>query len=288
MLLIRFYVSGLLIIFALQHGVAANERDALGKGQSAADPTVMVKQNSVLEWQLTASRAGLVNVIDTLMKSTGIAIHYSMLPDDLVSVACQGDLKRILMCLLGSRVDMVLRERVLNRFNRSFMSQPEEVWLLPRALPAPQTTAGQPVSGNNTEQAQVDKKNRETVDHTDYFLAQLQDPSQRVEGIAKLAVLGRKNDMRVRAVLKQALVDENPAVRAQAIFALARHEGNEAIADNQQQALSDENVEVRRMAIEHCGDDRLLLQQALNDTDASIRRYAKTKLALLDNNENKY
>jgi hypothetical protein len=48
-----------------------------------------------------------------------------------------------------------------------------------------------------------------------------------------------------------------------------------------QRAMSDENADVRRMAVERVGNNYLLLEQALKDNDPNIRLYAATKLASL-------
>ena len=89
----------------------------------------------------------------------------------------------------------------------------------------------------------------------------------------------------VKAALEQALTDQDANVRAQAISSLAHREGSGAAAAIQE-ALHDSAVDVRMMAVDGITDDIALLQQAINDSDETVRSLAAIKLEELTQGNN--
>jgi len=108
-------------------------------------------------------------------------------------------------------------------------------------------------------------------------MAQSKNPSDRAEAIGALLAGGRKGDPQVKATLLEALADKDANVRAQAISTLAHREGSGATAAIQE-ALHDHSVDVRIMAVDGITDDAAMLQQAINDSDETVRSLATTKL----------
>ena len=49
--------------------------------------------------------------------------------------------------------------------------------------------------------------------------------------------------------------------------------------------MSDSDADVRLMAVDNCGDNPWILQQALNDKDINVRDIAKAKLAIQNTNQ---
>jgi len=271
---IRFYLFILVSLLFSQNQAFADRLVEIQKVKPMANPISVIQQASSSQFQFVGNGVELTDAIEAIIKATGITIHYSMLPNAVVSFDCKGSLDQVLLCLLSNRADMVLR-RASNLKKSGLITQVTEVWLLSRLSVASKDTPNETKAQDQNQQ----------IDKTEYFLAQVQNPSQRAEGILKLGVLAPKDDLRVRSVLRQGLVDENPIVRAEAVFALARYDGDEAISEIRQ-AFNDENPGVRMKALQSAGEDRLILLQALNDSDLGIQGFAASKLDLLTKDGN--
>jgi len=243
--------------------------------------------NTGSELQLEVRQAPLAQVLDKIADATGVSIHYSVLPRDLVSTTCAGPtISRILTCLLERKADLVYRYgRVASQGHSQPQREPEEVWVL--AINEANSAACNP-SGNCIKQAFQDKKDTKTgsvqngIDETGLLLkmAASGDPAQRLDAVALLAIKGRGGDADVRKALENALSDRDATVRAQALSSLARREGDGA-ALQLQDALKDSDVSVRLMAVDSAGDNPVLLQQAITDSDETVRTLATMKLEAL-------
>jgi HEAT repeat protein len=118
-------------------------------------------------------------------------------------------------------------------------------------------------------------------------MAKGEDPAQRADAIARLAADERMEGTALRKTLENALSDDDPSVRAQAVYGLARREGAGAAAILQE-ALHDSDASVRLMAVDSAGTDAqgaALLQEALADKDETVRVLAATKLESLSKTE---
>jgi HEAT repeats len=291
MLLSRIILSLLILLFVVSARSAESEYKANPMMETGSNVQVLTSQHNISELRLIANNTSLQQSLSEITKATGATFHYSTLPSEPITANCQGALKPVLECLLGPNADMVFSQqpkKVSRHFKKKTPTQIAEVWLLNvpavSGLPRPNIdteVAEHAVSKSSESPALVNVSSAEPVDNTDALLAMAKQPEQRLDAINALVTQGRKDDMNVRAVLKEALTDQNPGVRAQAVFALAHREGEGAIAELQQ-AMQDENVDVRRMAVESAGNDNAILQLALKDQDASIRQYAITKLDLLN------
>jgi hypothetical protein len=225
-------------------------------------------------YRLAANDAALAEVLGAVADTSGVPIHHAALPEGTLSVACEGGLQTVLICLLGSNANLVVRYADGDRQVR-----PAEIWLLQgadRPLPEKADNAMAQNAAAGTQPGDSARQER-----TDDLLQQADDPARRLQAVAALAVEGRENDAGVGDFLRRCLSDTDAGVRAQAVFALARREGPRAAAELQL-ALQDENADVRMMAVDSAGDDRMLLQQALQDSDANIRQLAAAKLSALD------
>jgi len=230
------------------------------------------------ELRLVANKAALQMILRKLEQTSQAKLHFSMLPTALITVACHGTVTAVLTCVLGEHTDMVFYHSAdAESGQASFPSQ--EIWLLPLEDPAGTDNSGSDLFASASSPG-TQTTPRPTADHTDMLLAMAKDPRQRMEAITSLAAEGRNDDLKVRELLYAALNDQNPGVRAQAIFALGQREG-EAALPAIRRSLKDNNADVRRMALENVGDDQLLLQSALDDADAGIRQYAQSRLAVL-------
>ena len=98
--------------------------------------------------------------------------------------------------------------------------------------------------------------------------------------MSRLLIAGHPGDPAVKVTIEQGLNDKNELVRAQALSSYARREGVNATSAIQE-ALNDPSVQVRMMAVDGITDNATLLQQAINDSDETIRVLAATKLDAL-------
>ncbi|WP_347986724.1 HEAT repeat domain-containing protein [Methylomonas sp. AM2-LC] len=222
------------------------------------------------ELNLIVYDSNLADVLVVISAKIGIAVHYSVLPAELITASCHAsELKQLLNCLLGDQASIVMRYQQ-DTGSVITPAVTREIWLLQTpvvlgvAKQVPESISNLPrVIDSNT-----------AINH---LLEQAKQPEQKAQAISGLALAGEKNDVRVRQLLKEAMTDEKPEVRAQAVFALAKREGD-AVQAELSQALLDDSVDVRLMVVDSVGNNTTLLQQAAQDTDPNVRQLANMKL----------
>lgn len=261
---------------------------------SAAEQSlhVMKTRNAGSELQVEARQVPLGRVINKIADETGVPIHYSALPEDLVTATCVGaTVKQVMECLLDRKADVIFRYPQ-HSAKDNFDIQPIEVWVLGTRFDTGQKQAdctATKAQGNidfvnrHPEDAQTQSASIQNgADQTEKLLAMArsQNPAQRVDAISALMTEGRAGDAKVRKALETALSDKNADVRAQAVSSLAHREGEGATVALQQ-ALQDSDASVRLMAVESADNDPALFQQALNDSDETVRTFAAMKLETL-------
>lgn len=245
--------------------------------------------------QLEVRQAPLALVLDEIADATGVAIHYSVLPQGWVTATCAGtSVSGILTCLLERKADLVYRYALVSaKDNGKSPRQPEEVWVLGTDLAADGVNFAAIKAADSEGELKsrgVDRDNRgdqtdfgqDGVDDTDALLKMTgsNDPAERIDALALLAVNGPSGDADIRKALETALTDKDANVRAQAISSLARRDGDGA-AVQLQAALADSDVSVRLMAVDSAGNNPALLQQAVTDRDETVRTLATMKLEAL-------
>jgi hypothetical protein len=222
-------------------------------GQTKIMPSIQLTQPYLNDSaiRLEARQAPLGQILKEITTKTGAVIHYSVLPEAPISATCaSANIWQLMDCLVAKQVGLVA--------NKPESGKPAEFWLLGVSVGSCQTL---------------------TVEPTDSLFIQTQstDPNQRAEGIRNLGELGPKNDPDVNSALRNAMNDKDAIVRVQAIRSIALR-GGEDVADRQSLALKDKDVNVRLTAVSDIQDDPVLLQQALNDIDQSVRNLAQSKL----------
>ena len=213
------------------------------------------------------------NLLKKLSKETGVIFHYTILPSDKVDVMCAGNLKQVLLCIVGENTNVVFR------YNSNAELKSEHNYIVEAWLLAPNTETGDDISHNSKVVDKTDFR----LDRINRFLAEAKNPVLKVDAIERLAIEGQKEDVRVINALKAALIDKNPMIRAQAIFGLGRM-GADDLDRLLEQAMSDASVDVRLRVLEVSERDSPLVRQALNDVDSSVREFAAIKLAVQNNN----
>lgn len=270
MMIVRFSILCLLMLKPIW---------LLADKQTVGHINISTSKNAGGGLRLEATQVALNDLFAALSNTTGVLIHSSALPDGLVTAACEGaGIKPVLECLLNKNADMVFRYP-----QNGLSQQPEEVWVIGRNFAALQgkndnhTTPLNPaVAVQQPEPAQI------TVGDTGQLMAMAaaQDPEHRIDALALLALDRQIDDATAHSLLTAALLDKNAEVRAQAVDALARREG-EAATGILLSALQDTDASVRIMAVDNAGNNKVLLQQALHDSDSTVSNYAATKLKAL-------
>jgi hypothetical protein len=237
------------------------------------------------EFKLEVRQAPLAQVLKEIAAKTGARIHYSVLPEAPVSATCvSSTVRQIMDCLVAKQVGLVA--------NKPEQGKPAEFWLLGSSVGSCKAMTVEPIAAQaqaaTTPQPELTPKQQAQADQamqvqSDQFLelTKAKEPGQRAEAISNLISGGMKDDPHVRKALVDAMTDKDANVRAQAVTALARREG-EGASDQLRQALKDSDTTVRMMVVDNAGNDASLLQQALADKDPMIRNYAASKLEALN------
>jgi hypothetical protein len=238
------------------------------------------------EFQLAAIEIPLNQVLDKIQADTGVPIHYSVLPAGRVTATCVAStLQAILECLFNGKADVIFRFADRPASAKA-VNKPEEIWVLGTdfglankqtatcvATGLPQLIATAPAL--TSVQALMTLK-PEDVDKL-LAAATANDPNERAEAIAKLGKTGEESNPAIHAALATALADKQAEVRVQAVNSLAQREG-ESASKALQDALQDDDVSVRLMVVSNAGNNTGLLQQALTDSDETVRLFAAKKL----------
>jgi HEAT repeats len=273
---------------------------------AAAEPKIPAK--GTVEWrvvddknsqfQLEVKEIPLERIFSTISAKTGVPIHYSVVPEGLVTATCIGTtIKQVMECLLDKRADLIVRyakstasTQIGKEPKIADLNQPIEMWVLGSKFTNGANCSGStitqhPIDNTPLKLAESQEQSAEAEpDQTDDLLkmARSKDAIVRADSIGALMAGGREGDPNVKAALEEALGDPNANVRAQAISSLAHREGVGA-TDALQEALHDSDAGVRLMAIDGAGNNAALLQQAVNDDDESVRNLAISKLEELQN-----
>lgn len=220
----------------------------------------------------------LADVLDKIAHATGVPIHYSILPEGLVTATCVGsNVKQILECLFNKKADLIFRYRRPSKENQQ--NHPLEAWVLGARFDMEQEASAACVPAERRIQDMATNSQTLNTEDTDKLaaMATAKNPQYRTDAIANIAVQKQANNPAIHKILEAALSDRNAEVRAQAIFGLARQQDYDASAALQS-ALHDSDASVRLMAVDNAGDNLALLQQALSDSDETVRAYAAIKL----------
>ena len=279
-----------LVILAPSIGFAQiTNADLLMSPAVKAQTDYVVGTSKGAELQLEVKEMPLAKVLESISIKSKVPIHYSVLPEGLVTATCVGSsVRQILDCLLARKADLIVRYSDDSGHDET-NGQIAEAWILGSRIgdavtPVDCSKGGTISKGTLSFQQRIPNSE---IDLTDDLIkaSQTKDAIQRAEAMGALMAGGRPGDPTVKAVLEKALTDQDANVRAQAISSLAHREGNGAISAIQE-ALHDSSADVRMMAVDGIIDDTALLQQAVNDSDETIRYLAQVKLdALLQSNK---
>lgn len=278
------WIFCLLLVYSA--AVASAAENSIGKNNNSI--RLLITHDKGSELQLEVRKAPLSDVLNEIMIKTGIQIHYSVLPNELITATCIGPtLKNLLECLFDSKADLVFRYQDSASGNTS-QRKPEEIWVLGTDFGSAHNQSAQCVQAVIPETASIpmqldsavpEQSKSETTGKL-LEMAKAKDPADRANAISRLGMEGEADNDDIRRTLAFALSDHNAEVRAQAVNSLARREG-ESAGKELQEALLDSDSSVRLMVVDNAGNNTALLQQALTDSDETVRTYAAMKLAEL-------
>jgi hypothetical protein len=269
-------------VFVLLIGYAGvNAAQIPTKTTTNALPNLVVNDKKNGDLQLKVRQMPLAKVLDSIANKTHIPLHYSLLPEGLVTATCVGtSLKQVLECLLDGKADLILRypRAQTKTANNGHIA---EAWILGSRIDSA-VAENFPATGDegSFDLFQNEQNTKTEQDRIDELLkmAQSENPEERAAAIGALLTEGREDDPDVKAALERALTDQESIVRSQAVSSYAHRENSAAVSEVIQEALNDSSADVRMMAVDSITNDVALLQEAVNDSDATIRSLAAIKL----------
>lgn len=236
---------------------------------------------------LEANEAPLTGILDEMARSTGIRIHYPVLPKGPVTAGCRGaTLMEVMACLLGPDADLMIRYSD-HAGNPARSRRPAELWVLGTSF----TGVDPGASFGNSRRATA-ASGKETIpvrpmdaEGTNGIAARSESagaetPAQRAQVLSRLIAESNRDDPALRQALEQGLSDAAGEVRAQAVHGLASLGGAEAGA-LLLASLHDSDSDVRLMVVDSVGSDPAgleLLRLAVADSDETVRMLAAMKL----------
>jgi hypothetical protein len=271
---IKIWATCLALLLSVTSFAGANADDQNGR--------LRISKEQGAELQLWVRQLPLANVIDDIAGKTGVQIHYTVMPYDKVTATCAGStVKLILECLLVGKADLVFRfSQQVSRVNGS--QQLEEAWVV---TPQPHSGMKGLLVSTSSEVQKNEVTKPESLnqwgmpDQTDALLKKAESliAAERVEAMGGLLAGGRKGDPAVKQMLLAGVKDDDPMVRVRALSSLAHREGAGASA-TLHDAMQDNDKAVRITAVDNAGDDVSILQQALTDSDPTVRELAKVRI----------
>lgn len=297
------FASLLLLVAADAFARADTVSKALQASQPSSIQLTLSKQAQTAV-RLEARAAPLGQILKAIADKTGAVFHYSVLPQEPVTATCVGaNVRHVMECLLGSRVDRVYRNpqsglvnlntaKSSNRHAHHKGNQAEEIWILgSRFGQESKAIADCTLDGSKPD---VDSRDSASTQNPQSVLLQMAQLSQdgqyaelRKQALSLLAAQGKtgdpETDAETTAALQAALTDKDADIRAQAVFGLSQQDSpdtNQALQD----AIRDKSSDVRLMAVDSAKaenpDGHVLLQQALNDSDETVKAAASFKLGI--------
>jgi HEAT repeats len=241
-------------------------------------------------------KASIPQILKTIAAQSGIVIHYSALPDALISTVCEGKLfSQVLTCLIGTKVNLAYRypsqTRDIAEASSLKTTLPEEIWVLGNDRTdgsyATLSCTLDKLAGQSAKAVSEETPDSHAVLVQMAGLNDEQFSDLRKQAISLLAAQGKTGDSvkddDTIAALHNAFKDKDPEIKTQAVFGLANQDVPER-AQILEEAVSDPNLDVRLMAVDSANADnpadRAILQQALQDSDETIKAAASDKLGI--------
>ena len=242
------------------------------------------------EYRLEVIQMPLGQVLKRIEAETQVPIHYSVLPEGMVTATCVGStLKTILECLLDRKADLIVRYSA-----HKFQSKGTilETWVLGSRLDGvvakncPVPLEHNYIDASSLPENQQEEEVARLRTQELLKMARSENPEERASAIGAFLSEGGEDDPEITAALEHALTDEDGNVRAQAVSNLSRRGDSATNSAIVQEALLDSSPDVRMMAVDSITDDEALLRLAIQDSDETVRSLAALKLEQLTQDSN--
>jgi|GEM_PF-5772938 len=250
---------------------------------SAGNRVDLFERGRMQEWRVRVEDMPLKDLYQKLEKISGTRFHYSGDSNIRISAVCHGNqLETVLKCLMGDKINLVLRFPVGHR-----STAPSEVWVFGGSQLMPVVSvavderkypSGKFKESNNRDTTDIRVRINQFLEQTDFVT-----PSEKALQLSTLIADRKIGTDVLEPVLYKALQDDEAQVRLQALHGLERRLGSSAITVELQQALKDVDMNMRLKAVEISSDPRLL-EQALADDSQIVKGLARQKLAAIRKN----
>ena len=238
---------------------------------------------------LEARAAPLAQILKAVADKTGVKIHYSALPSDLITVTCaEASVKAIVECLLGpgSNLAAKMPEKIAKATQAlNPDAQAAELWILsaPTVVSHADSPKNGAIAGQSSKPAQLKSKHPDIAERDrDQFEETLKqttskNPEERATALYNLGLTGKTDDPDIKDALKQALSDENANVREQAAASITQSGASDLIAELNQQTQAS-NDAGRIAADSTLSQDVALLQKATKGGEKMALDFIKNRL----------
>lgn len=260
---------------------------------SATEGEVRVSEDPEREIHVEARDASRSRVLEQLQAKTGVLIANRLSANPRVSVSChERSIGAVLGCVLGRDADFMIETEADTHTTRvSILDARGDIGLSssPKATgirsndQAENRLGADPAEGPGEEPGVAPDDLSQANEAILIAQATAGDADHRARALGKLIAKGDVDQEALLPMLKAAMTDPDPRVRAQAVHGLAASTDGDS-GEPLPTALKDPDPSVRLMAVDSvrmndAGID--LLKQAAHDSDATIREYAQRRLAVM-------
>ena len=238
---------------------------------------------------LEARAAPLAQILKAIADKTGVKIHYSALPSDLITVTCEeASVKTVVECLLGpgSNLAAKMPEKIAKATQAlNPGAQAAELWILsaPTVVAHAESPKNEASAGQSSKPAQLKSKHPDIAerDHDQFEetlkLTASKNPEERATALYNLGLTGKTDDPDIKDALKQALSDENANVREQAAASITQSGAPDLIAELNQQSQAGNDAD-RIAADSTLSQDVAMLQKATKGGEKMALDFIKNRL----------
>ena len=265
----------LLLALALGGAQAAQaSQDIPAKSTDTSAGIVEVDINKAGGIVVDARGALIAQIIDALAARTGKPIRYQDAPNQPVTVSCHGQgLETILRCLLGTDADLAFSHNAPGKDGQQSLAAVKILSSTFQKLPSYASMMATARSGDPQAMSLEEA----------LALTRSSDPGQRARALEQIGRIEQVDEGTLRSSYTDALKDRDGDVRAAAVNGLTLLDG-EASFPMLSAAMADEDASVRLVALDGMDvvDENTLpyYQQALNDSDESVRTLAELRLGI--------
>jgi hypothetical protein len=237
--------------------------------------------------RLEVRQAPLGQILKAIADKTSAIIHYSVLPEAPVTATCVGaNVGQVMDCLVAKQVGLVAHKAQQNK--------PAEFWLLGSSVGSCQavtvfsnTQYVQPNTifpAGQDELSNVSPEKQKKLDALLEKLRQANTSEEKAQVLSDLATVGVIEDPNVRKAIADASMSLDASIRTQAVITSAALDKDNA-SDILGNAMHDADPAVRMAALDMAIDNVKVLEQAMTDSDSSIRDLAAAKLSEIKNRQ---